>query len=942
MSQRQSQRQRLTVLTLLLCVALNCTWARAIAADKTQTKEHRAHRPPLVPGFPENTTAVVGADVKLVCKVHKPASTRIQWLKRIGHDLDADGQPYMHMLTSLQGNVSKVNVLPLYNVSLESAGEYACRAETSSGQHTQSAWLQVYPGKASRGIKCNCSFSISPDDSEDQADDVSKHVLVEPGDVLKLRCESGPWGSVLWYKDGTRVQHTARIRIHAGVMEISGITYSDSGVYLCMLRGSRETIRNFTIIVADPLGSGDDDDEDNGLDDVLTESENDQVYFHRGPYWTHTQRMEKKLHAVPAGNTVKFRCPATGSPLPTIRWLKNGREFRGEHRIGGIKLRHQHWSLVMESVVPSDRGNYTCVVQNKFGSIMHSYLLDVLERSPHRPILQAGLPANTTAMVGGDAQFLCKVYSDAQPHIQWLKHIEKNGSRYGPDGMPYVQVLKTGSLNMSEVEVLYLTNISLEDAGEYTCLAGNSIGFSYQSAWLTVLSEEEVAVDLEKMETKYTDIIIYASGALALVMAAIIVALCRMQVHPSREPFDALPVQKLSKFPLRRQYSVESNSSGKSSASLMRVARLSSSCSPMLAGVIEFELPYDPDWEFPRENLTLGKPLGEGCFGQVVRADAYSINKDSPEQVSTVAVKMLKDDATDKDLADLISEMELMKGMGKHKNIINLLGVCTQDGPLYVLVEYASKGSLREYLRARRPPGMDYTFDVTKVPEEQLTFKDLLSCAYQVARGMEYLASNRCIHRDLAARNVLVTEDNVMKIADFGLARGVHQIDYYKKTTNGRLPVKWMAPEALFDRVYTHQSDVWSFGVLMWEIFTLGGSPYPGIPVEELFKLLKEGHRMDKPSNCTHELYMKMRECWHAVPTQRPTFKQLVEELDRLLLSISDEYLDLSTPFEQYSPSCEDTSSSCSSDNDSVFTHDAVSTDPCLLGYHNIRSRRDL
>uniref|UniRef100_A0A4W4GZI5 Fibroblast growth factor receptor 4 n=1 Tax=Electrophorus electricus TaxID=8005 RepID=A0A4W4GZI5_ELEEL len=416
-------------------------------------------------------------------------------------------------------------------------------------------------------------------------------------------------------------------------------------------------------------------------------------------------------------------------------------------------------------------------------------------------------------------------------------------------------------------------------------------------------------------------------------MAIVIVVLCRMQVHPSREPFDALPVQKLSKFPLRRQYSVESNSSGKSSASLMRVARLSSSCSPMLAGVMEFELPYDPDWEFPRENLTLGKPLGEGCFGQVVRAEAYGINKDNSDQLTTVAVKMLKDDATDKDLADLISEMELMKGMDKHKNIINLLGVCTQDGPLYVLVEYASKGSLREYLRARRPPGMDYTFDVTKVPEEQLTFKDLLSCAYQVARGMEYLASKRCIHRDLAARNVLVTEDNVMKIADFGLARGVHQIDYYKKTTNGRLPVKWMAPEALFDRVYTHQSDVWSFGVLMWEIFTLGGSPYPGIPVEELFKLLKEGHRMDKPSNCTHELYMKMRECWHAVPTQRPTFKQLVEELDRVLLSISDEYLDLSTPFEQYSPSCEDTSSSCSSDNDSVFTHDALSTDPCLLGY---------
>uniref|UniRef100_A0A673FMP7 Fibroblast growth factor receptor n=1 Tax=Sinocyclocheilus rhinocerous TaxID=307959 RepID=A0A673FMP7_9TELE len=776
--------------------------------------------------------------------------------------------------------------------------------------------------------------------AEEPTEETSEHLLLELGDVLKLRCDTNRPGTVQWFKGGVRVQHNARIQIRAAVMEIADVTYEDSGVYVCMLRGTKEM--NTYCFFADAAGSGD-DDEDNGLDDAGPETENDQVYISRAPYWTHTQKMEKKLYAVPAGNTVKFRCPATGSPLPTIRWLKNGREFRGEHRIGGIKLRHQHWSLVMESVVPSDRGNYSCVVENKYGSIAHTYLLDVLERSPHRPILQAGLPKNTTAVVGGDAQFLCKVYSDAQPHIQWLKHIEMNGSRYGHDGIPYVKIVKVlSNLNMSEVEVLYLTNITMEDAGEYTCLAGNSIGFSHQSAWLTVLSEEDVAKEMDLMEAKYTDIIIYASGFLALVMAIVIVVLCRMQVHPSREPFDTLPVQKLSKFPLRRQYSVESNSSGKSSASLMRVARLSSSCSPMLAGVMEFELPYDPDWEFPRENLTLGKPLGEGCFGQVVRAEAYGINKENQEQVTTVAVKMLKDDATDKDLADLISEMELMKVMDKHKNIINLLGVCTHDGPLYVLVEYASKGSLREYLRARRPPGMDYTFDVTKVPEEQLTFKDLVSCAYQVARGMEYLASRRCIHRDLAARNVLVTEDNVMKIADFGLARGVHQIDYYKKTTNGRLPVKWMAPEALFDRVYTHQSDVWSFGVLMWEIFTLGGSPYPGIPVEELFKLLKEGHRMDKPSNCTHELYMKMRECWHAVPTQRPTFKQLVEELDRVLVSISDEYLDLSTPFEQYSPSCEDTSSSCSSDNDSVFTHDAMSTDPCLIGYHDVRSPMDL
>ncbi|XP_052541096.1 fibroblast growth factor receptor 4 isoform X3 [Tympanuchus pallidicinctus] len=640
----------------------------------------------------------------------------------------------------------------------------------------------------------------------------------------------------------------------------------------------------------DSLASGDDDEDSDG-DGPHGDRSEEPVYVHRAPYWTHPHRMDKKLYAVPAGNTVKFRCPASGSPSPSIRWFKNGREFRGEHRIGGIRLRHQHWSLVMESVVPSDRGNYTCLVENRFGSIRYSYLLDVLERSPHRPILQAGLPANTTALVGSDVEFFCKVYSDAQPHIQWLKHIEVNGSNYGPDGVPYVQVLKTADINSSEVEVLYLRNVTMEDAGEYTCLAGNSIGLSYQSAWLTVLPEEELVHEAEAPEAKYTDIIIYTSGSLAVAMALIIVVLCRMQTLSSKQPLEPMAVHKLSKFPLIRQFSLDSSSSGKSSTSLMRVTRLSSSCAPMLAGVVELDLPLDSKWEFPREKLVLGKPLGEGCFGQVVRAEAYGIDRQWPDRAVTVAVKMLKDNATDKDLADLISEMEMMKLMDKHKNIINLLGVCTQDGPLYVIVEFAAKGNLREYLRARRPPMPDYTFDITELHEEQLCFKDLVSCVYQVARGMEYLESRRCIHRDLAARNVLVTAENVMKIADFGLARDVHDIDYYKKTSNGRLPVKWMAPEALFDRVYTHQSDVWSFGILMWEIFTLGGSPYPGIPVEELFKLLKEGHRMDCPSNCTHELYMLMRECWHAVPSQRPTFKQLVEGLDKILAAISEEIL---------------------------------------------------
>ncbi|XP_031196866.1 fibroblast growth factor receptor 3 isoform X3 [Mastomys coucha] len=742
------------------------------------------------------------------------------------------------------------------------------------------------------------------------------------GDTVELSCHppgGAPTGPTVWAKDGAGLVASHRILVGPQRLQVLNASHEDAGVYSCQHRLTRRVLCHFSVRVTDAPSSGDDEDGEDVAEDT------------GAPYWTRPERMDKKLLAVPAANTVRFRCPAAGNPTPSISWLKNGKEFRGEHRIGGIKLRHQQWSLVMESVVPSDRGNYTCVVENKFGSIRQTYTLDVLERSPHRPILQAGLPANQTAILGSDVEFHCKVYSDAQPHIQWLKHVEVNGSKVGPDGTPYVTVLKSWiSENVEADARLRLANVSERDGGEYLCRATNFIGVAEKAFWLRVhgpQAAEEELMEADEAGSVYAGVLSYGVGFFLFILAVAAVTLCRLR-SPPKKGLGSPTVQKVSRFPLKRQVSLESNSSMNSNAPLLRITRQSTE-GPALANVSELELPADPKWELSRTRLTLGKPLGEGCFGQVVMAEAIGIDKDRTAKPVTVAVKMLKDDATDKDLSDLVSEMEMMKMIGKHKNIINLLGACTQGGPLYVLVEYAAKGNLREFLRARRPPGMDYSFDACRLPEEQLTCKDLVSCAYQVARGMEYLASQKCIHRDLAARNVLVTEDNVMKIADFGLARDVHNLDYYKKTTNGRLPVKWMAPEALFDRVYTHQSDVWSFGVLLWEIFTLGGSPYPGIPVEELFKLLKEGHRMDKPANCTHDLYMIMRECWHAVPSQRPTFKQLVEDLDRILtVTSTDEYLDLSVPFEQYSPSGQDTPSSSSSGDDSVFTHDLLPPGP--------------
>ncbi|XP_041914989.1 fibroblast growth factor receptor 1b isoform X4 [Alosa sapidissima] len=777
-------------------------------------------------------------------------------------------------------------------------------------------------------------------------DQVQSEVKMElytlfPGERLVLACfePAEAQQEVRWTKQGVPVAREGR------VLEIEAAEPADSGLYGCFSHGPRGNHSAYFAvnITADAVASSEDEDDDESSSEENKLSSS-QKLLPMAPRWAQPEKMEKKLHAVPASKTVKFRCQANGNPTPSLRWLKNGREFKRDHRIGGFKLREHMWTIIMESVVPSDKGNYTCLVENKYGSINHTYQLDVVERSPHRPILYAGLPANRTAVVGSDVEFVCKVFSDPQPHIQWLKHIEVNGSRVGPDGLPFVRILKAAGVNTTdkEMEVLLLRNISFEDAGEYTCLAGNSIGLSHHSAWLTVVK----AMPPTDVPTQtYLEVLIYCVGFFLISIMAGVATIVKIRSSSKKSEFNGqLAVHKLAKsIPLRKQVSVDSSSSLNSGAMLVRPSRLSSSGTPMLPGVTEYELPQDPHWEFFRERLVLGKPLGEGCFGQVVMGEALGLDKEKPNRVTKVAVKMLKSDATEKDLSDLISEMEMMKIIGKHKNIINLLGACTQDGPLYVIVEYASKGNLREYLRARRPPGMEYCYNPDQVPSESMCIKDLVSCAYQVARGMEYLASKKCIHRDLAARNVLVTEDNVMKIADFGLARDIHHIDYYKKTTNGRLPVKWMAPEALFDRIYTHQSDVWSFGVLLWEIFTLGGSPYPGVPVEELFKLLKEGHRMDRPSACPQELYLMMKDCWHAVPTYRPTFKQLVEDLDRILsMTANQEYLDLSEHMDApYSQVVLDTrSSTCSSEVDSVFSQDAGVEEPCLPAPHSQTTSR--
>ena len=307
------------------------------------------------------------------------------------------------------------------------------------------------------------------------------------------------------------------------------------------------------------------------------------------------------------------------------------------------------------------------------------------------------------------------------------------------------------------------------------------------------------------------------------------------------------------------------------------------------------KIPYNRKRELKRSAFQIGEELGSGAFGKVHKGIVIGLT--SAMSHTTVAIKSIQETGNSNDLRDLLNEIKLMSHISPHLNLVSMIGACTselqENGELWLIIEYCEHGELKTFLRDNKERLL------RGKKGDKFNSRCLLNWAYEIAKGMEYLAEHKIMHGDLAARNIMMAEDlgnancPIAKVADFGLSKRLYDYVEYKKESRLFVPWKWMAIEFLKDGIFTLKSDVWSYGVLVWEILSFGGNPYGQQGYDEILAKLGRGYRLRVPEDASNitlwspEIFYKQisKKCFDANPEYRANFSEVVQLVENLLLS---------------------------------------------------------
>ncbi|XP_006886997.1 PREDICTED: muscle, skeletal receptor tyrosine-protein kinase isoform X6 [Elephantulus edwardii] len=541
-------------------------------------------------------------------------------------------------------------------------------------------------------------------------------------------------------------------------------------------------------------------------------------------------------HNATFGSFVTLRCTATGIPVPTITWIENGNSVSSGSIQENVKDRVIDSRLQLLTTKP---GLYTCIATNKHGEKFST------------------AKAAATISIAEWREY-CLAVKELFCAKEWLAIEEKTHRGLYRSGMQMLSVPECSTLPSMHWDPKSCTRLPY--------LAFPSMTSSKPSVDIPNLPSSSSSSSVSPTYSMTVIISIMSSFAIFVLLAISILYCCRRRKQWQNKKRESAAVT-LTTLP-----------------SELLLDRLHPN--PMYQRMPLLLNPKLLSLEYPRNNIEYVRDIGEGAFGRVFQARAPGLLPYEP--YTMVAVKMLKEEASADMQADFQREAALMAEFD-NPNIVKLLGVCAVGKPMCLLFEYMAYGDLNEFLRSMSPHtvctlshGDLSRVQVSSPGPPPLSCAEQLGIARQVAAGMAYLSERKFVHRDLATRNCLVGENMVVKIADFGLSRNIYSADYYKANENDAIPIRWMPPESIFYNRYTTESDVWAYGVVLWEIFSYGLQPYYGMAHEEVIYYVRDGNILSCPENCPLELYNLMRLCWSRLPSDRPSFTSIHRILERM------------------------------------------------------------